>query len=154
MRKIKAVMHTGKCLDSSFKNKAFAHNTNFSPVRKIKAVMHIGKCLDSSFKKKAFAQCLSLKSCLSLHLYALFCHHEIIFPQWGNLKHFLLDFKQQTWLQTTNFSNCLPYGDIIHWLKPIVAERVSYHLTKRIISPALQAVIRVSAVNTNFDREI
>ena len=97
VRKIKAIMHIGKCLDGSFKKKAFAHctnfspvrkikvvmhignclfkkkafahNTNFSPVRKIKAVMYIGKCLDSSFKKKAFAQRLSLKSCLKLQLH-------------------------------------------------------------------------------------
>ena len=61
MRKIKAIMHIGKCLDSLFKKKALAHSTNFSPVRKIKAVMHIGKCLDSSLKKKAFAQCLSFE---------------------------------------------------------------------------------------------
>ena len=74
VRKIKAVRHIGKCLDSLFKKTAFAHNANFSPVRKINAVMHIGKCLDSSFTKKAFAQCLSLKSCLGLHLYALLCH--------------------------------------------------------------------------------
>ena len=73
VRKIKAVMHIGKCLDSLFIKKALAHNTNFSLVRKFKAVMHVGKCLDSSLKKKAFAQCLSLKSCLSLHLYALLC---------------------------------------------------------------------------------
>ena len=48
-------MQIGKCLDSLFKKKAFAHYTNFSPVRKIKVVMRIGKCLDSLFKKKAFA---------------------------------------------------------------------------------------------------
>ena len=52
MRKIKAIMHIGKRLDSLFKKKTFAHYTNFSPVRKIKAVMHIGKFLDSSLKKK------------------------------------------------------------------------------------------------------
>ena len=55
MRKIKAIMHIGKFLDSSFKKEAFAHYTKFSPVRKIKAVMPIGKCLNSLFKKKAFA---------------------------------------------------------------------------------------------------
>ena len=43
MRKIKAIMHIAKCLDSLFKKKTFAQYTNFSPVRKIEAVMHIGK---------------------------------------------------------------------------------------------------------------
>ena len=62
------VMDIGKCLDSLFKKKAFAHNTNFFPSEENIAVMHIGKCLQSSFKKKDFAQCLSLKSCVSRHL--------------------------------------------------------------------------------------
>ena len=54
VRKIKAVMHIGKCLDSLFKEKAFHIMMIFSPVKKIKAVMHIVKCLDSLSKKKAF----------------------------------------------------------------------------------------------------